>query len=202
MSISRFPRRAAVGVALLMVLLFCSVAGCRRGGEITLHQPSAPPSQRELELAGSSTFCATHAGRRSYLLAFPLPGAEDGPRDFLMYLSTPDARGRWRVDPDSPEAVRGFMIQGVGRLAGKTCFTGGTVRCRKVWFAPRLCRLDFDVRCDDRTRITGTAYVESAAQEVHIFEQRYAADLALLSSPTSPPSAPDGGTPQRATASP
>ena len=186
---------------LLTVLLPVALMGCRRDGKIDLHQSFAPPSQREMALRSPWSFSAAGSERQRYLLAFPRPGAERGVRDFLVYIDAPDQRGRLDVDPLAADAVRGFLIQTVGRLKGKTAFASGTVRVRDVWFSPHLLRIDLDVRCADETHITGTAYVEAMAHEVQAFERRFAADIGRLTT-TQPTLTEDRATADRSVSTP
>lgn len=172
--------RVLLACWLLPVLLPVALTGCRRAAKIDLHQSFAPPSQREMTLKSPWSFAAAGPERQRYLLAFPRPGAEKGVRDFLVYIDAPDERGRLAVDPQAADGARGFLIQTVGRLKGKTAFASGTVRVREVWFSPHLLRIDLDVRCADETYITGTAYVERIPHEVQAFERRYAADIGRL----------------------
>lgn len=174
----------ALGITLLMPL-----AGCAPKAELRLRQPFAPPSQQDLKLAGRSAYHTTTADRQTCLLTFPLPGAANGPRAFVIYVSAPDELGRMPVDPQDPRVVRGFLVQEVGKLTGRADFAEGEVRFRKVWLAPRFRRIGFNVRCDDGTVIQGQALVESVPTKVRTFEREYAADVALLGSPESQPAA-------------
>lgn len=154
------------------------MAGCGHSVEISLRQPFAPTSQANLTLVGDSAFHAADGGRQRCLLTFRLPGAEKGPRAFLVYFAGPEGFGDLRVDPEDPDAVRGFLIQEIGQLAGRTGFVGGVIRCRKRWWKPGERRLELDVRCDDGTRIHGRADVREDARRVHAFEREFAADVA------------------------
>ena len=199
---SLMPRGPLVGSALLLTLVAGTGAGCARRGEFVLHQPFAPPKQRELDLTSRWAFSSVDAQRRTCLLAFPRPDADDGLRDFLIYVSLPAGLGVTTVDPADPAAARGFLIQKVGHLKGKVAFTSGTVRCRKVLLKGALRRLELDVRGEDGTHIVGAAFVEADAREVRTFERRYAADVSLLGPPSSHPARPDGETAARPPASP
>lgn len=180
--------RGVAGLALGITLLM-PPAGCARKAELRVRQPFAPPSQQNLKLAGRCAYHTTLADRQTCLLTFPLPGAADGPRAFVLYVSAPDGLGRVPVDPRDPHAVRGFFVQEVGRLTGRADFAAGEIRFRKVWLAPRFRRIDFNVRCDDGTVIQGRALTESVPIEVRAFEREYAVDVALLGSPESQPAA-------------
>jgi len=191
-----------VGPALLLTLLVAVGSGCAHRSKLVLHQPFAPASQRELDLTSRWAFSSMDAQRRTCVLAFPRPGADDGLRDFLIYISLPAGLGVTTVDPADPATARGFLIQKVGHLKGKVPFTSGTVRCRKVLLKGALRRLGLDVRGEDGTHIVGTAFVEADRREVRTFERRYAADVSLLGPPSSQPTRPDGETAPRPPALP
>ncbi len=160
-----------------MVLLAGTAIGCSRHAEIVLHQPFAPPSQQNITLKSRWAFSSADSQHRGYLLEFPLPGGNEGPRDFHIYMTASDLEGERTIVPEDPDAPRGFLIQDVGRLRGKTEFTAGTIRCRRLLLRPRLRRLDLDVRCADGTSISGKAYVEIDARELGRFEHEFAADI-------------------------
>jgi hypothetical protein len=184
---ARLARRwALVGSVLLPTVL--AGAGCGRPSKLVLHQPFAPrPSQRQLGLSGRWSFSSANGQRRKCVLAFPRPCDQDGPRDFLVYLSFPAGAELTTVNPSHPAAARGFLVQKVGLLKGKVVFTSGTLRWRKVFLGGDRRCLDLDLRSEDGTRVIGTAFVEAAPTEVRDFERRYAADVSLLTSATSQP---------------
>ena len=190
------------GAALSLTLLVAVGLGCAHRSELVLHQPFAPASQRELDLTSRWAFSSVDAQRRTCLLAFPRPDADDGLRDFLIYVSLPAGLGVTTVDPADSAAARGFLIQKVGHLKGKVAFTSGTIRCRKVLLKGALRRLELDVYGEDGTHIVGTAFIEADAREVRTFERRYAADVSLLGPPSSQFARPDEETAARPPASP
>jgi hypothetical protein len=159
---------------------------------LSLEQPSAPAAQRELHLESKWGFSKLESGGRSTLLAFPLPGAEDGPRDFLVYLRTPDVAGDVTIDPAAESAGRGFLIQTVGLLRGKTLLQSGTVRFEKLFAQRDRLRLIIDVQTSDASRIRGVAYISTDPAEVTQFQRRYARDVALLTSADGEPSNASG----------
>jgi hypothetical protein len=177
---------------ILLVGLLLALPGCAPNAQIMLHQPFAPraeivlrqpfapPSQQELKLASNSAFDTVADDRRIWLLAFPLPSQPDGPRDFHVYLSTPDGVDDFAADQGSQTAVRGFLIQEVGQLRGKTVVTGGRVRVSKPWYDPRRCVLDLNLACSDGTVIIGHARAEPVASEISAFERRYSGDVLAL----------------------
>ncbi len=167
------------------------LAGCTPHANLVLHQPFAPPSQQNLKLTCERAYHATRADTQTSVLAFPLPGAVDGPRTFVMYIAAPSRVGRIAVTPEDPEGGRGFLIQELGALAGRSDFAEGTLQYRKVLFAPRLRRLDVDVRTEDGAQITGRAYLEEFSPAVESFEREFAADVASLLSAASQPSDAD-----------
>jgi hypothetical protein len=180
--------------SLLSILI--PLAGCGPRVEVTLQQPAAPPSQRDLTLAAAKGYRAASAGRQRCVLAFPLPGADKGPQAFTIYLCAPDELGNLHVERDNPAAVQGFLIQEVGALAGRTDFAAGVVRCRKAWYAPKRRQLEFDVRCTDGTVITGRAWVEVNPRVLQAFEREHSGDVVRLN-PSSTESVPAMPTPVR-----
>ena len=172
----------AVGAAGVLLLM-----GCGPRAELTLRQPFAPHAQQNLKLVADRD-CHTASGDdQATALAFALPGAVEGPRAFVVYVIAPGRLGRWPVTPDDPQGVRGFLIQEVGALAGRSDFAAGTIRHSTVLFAPRLLRVDFDVRTADGAELTGHAVVEDDPKAVQAFEREFAGDIALLRAPTSQP---------------
>jgi hypothetical protein len=167
-------------------LLLSVVAGCAPQNTVVLHQPFAPPPQQRLALRSSWQFSAAQDHYCRYLLAYPLPGASTGPRDFLLYLTLPNGAGTYYVAADGDEGARGFLVQAVGRLKGKAEFVGGQVRVDDVWLASGQRQIDLDVHCEDGTHITGRARVREADGELRVFERRYAADIAQLERARTP----------------
>lgn len=170
-------RRRVARAATLVALL---VAGCQRQADITLSQPHAPPSQQQLKLISDGAYVAQREQERVCLLTFALPGSMRGPRAFVIYFCGPDADGRVRVDPQDAAGIRGFLIQEVGALAGRTDLVDGVVTFRSVPWQPERMEVELDVRCEDGTTIRGKALAESFPTEVRAFERQYAADVASL----------------------
>jgi len=174
------------------------LAGCSPSAEFVLHQPFAPPSQQILKLTGERAYHAGEGETQTSVLAFPLPGAVEGPRAFVLYLSSPSRMGRVAVAPRDPQGARGFLIQELGALAGRSDFAEGTVRYRRVPLAPRMRQLDVNIRTQDGAEISGRAYLEESATGVESFEREFAADVASLSTsqPAEAGSAEDSGPPE------
>jgi hypothetical protein len=157
---------------------------------VTLQQPAAPAYLRRVELASDWAFYRPGASPMAVLLSFPLPGTSDGPRDFHVFLALPDREGEIRVGSD-PDGVRGFLIQEVGLLRGKSRITGGRVLVNRPWNDPDVRELELDLRCEDDTLILGTASARPSASEIATFERKRAADIAALGSDSDV--APAGG---------
>jgi hypothetical protein len=190
---SRSVRRSKLcpgSFAAILVGLFV-LPGCGPSTELTLHQPFAPPAQQNLKLTCERAYHATTAEMQTSMLAFPLPGAVDGPRTFVLYISAPNRAGQIHVAPHDPQGARGFLIQELGALAGRSDFSVGTLRYHKVLFAPRLRRLELDIRTEDGAEITGRATLEEFPRAVETFEREFAADIASLPNPTSQPTEGD-----------
>ncbi len=174
------------------------LAGCSPSAEFVLHQPFAPPSQQTLKLTCERAYHVGAGDTQTSVLAFPLPGAVEGPRAFVMYLSSPNRTGRVAVAPHDPQGARGFLIQELGALAGRSDFAEGTVRYRRVLLAPRMRQLDVSIRTQDGAEISGQAFLEESPTGVESFEREFSADVASLSTsqPAPSSSADDSGPPE------
>lgn len=164
----------SVGAACLWAV---SLAGCAAQNELGLEQDFAPPAQRQLQLTSTTAFYDDVDGRREILLAFPLPGATDGPRDFLLFLNLPAESGETVIAPERSDAARGFLIQKVGRFAGKAVLIDGVVTCRRDLLRGRRWQVTVAANCDDETRVRGGAWVEPAPHELTAFRRRHTGDL-------------------------
>jgi len=173
---------------LLVIGLVPMGAGCGGKADIVLHQPFAPPTQQDMRLVSDRAFCRRGPAEETCALTFGLPGHKGGVRAFVLYVTGPSDLKPPRVASDEQGAVRGFLIQEVGNLAGRTDFVAGEVRCRKLFLRKRLWQLDFDVRCEDGTRITGRARVGEDPRAVRAIERAFAADISSLASRTAEPS--------------
>lgn len=183
-----YPTRGSSTLLPLTGLLACwAPTGCAPRAELRLLQPNAPPAQRDLSLASDWAYYLDEGGRRFILLAFPLPGARDGPRDFLVYLSTPEGEGEFAVHTDDPAVARGFLIQVVGQLKGKTLFESGPVHVRHRPFDRARRELTLELRCADGTQLTGRAMIEPEPRELRAFQHRFAGDVQRLASPETQP---------------
>ncbi len=184
---------------LALALPLALGAGCSRQAQLTLQQPFAPPAQQHIELQSTWAYLAAAEGRQNMLLAFPLPGSENGPRDFLLYLSLPPGTGRFVLQPDDPNGAAAFLIQAVGQFRGKTVFCSGQVEVQEMWLAAQYRQVDLSLASEDGTVVTGRALIEHQPSELRSFGRRYAADVALLR-PTEPPDAEVIGPAQAAAA--
>lgn len=172
------------------IVLTCLI-GCSTPPTLRLRQPSAPPAQRDLRLTSAWTYSHAADGVRRCLLAYPLPGSADGPRDFLVYVVLPAQAQRVAVGAGEDSACRGFLIQAVGDLHGKAQFVSGRVAVEAPRMPGREPLLKLDVRCEDGTWISGQARIVPSAAELRDFERRFAADVAALfpGDPANDPSA-------------
>lgn len=162
--------------------------GCSTKASLDLHQPGAPPAQREMRL--ESDWAATHVdqGRRACLLDFPLPGGKAGPRDFRCYVETPEGEGVFEIAEHGP--ARGFLLQEIGLRRGKTVFRSGTVKVSSPVLRPSERVVEVDVACDDGTRVIGGAKIRPDHDVVRRFRDGHAADIASLAgSPEAPAAA-------------
>ncbi|MBK9120728.1 MAG: hypothetical protein IPM18_14200 [Phycisphaerales bacterium] len=86
-----------------------------------------------------------------------------------------------RADDRPPlEAYRGFLIQSVGRLAGRASFTIGELKLRRGLLGGRYREIEFDLYTEDGARLTGRAVLELMPKRFEKFERDYAADVARL----------------------
>lgn len=168
--------------SLTIVVAVFALAGCaQHRAAMTLDQPHAPPSQRQLTLASDWAFSATQDARRLILIDFALPGASDGPRDFRVFLAMPGNSDKAVIAATSQGgSAAGFFIQKVGRLSGKTTFVEGSVSVEDALLQPGTRELTLDVRCADGTRIAGSARLRESDEELRLFLQSHAADVAAL----------------------
>jgi hypothetical protein len=155
------------------------LAGCGPRAEIVLQQPFAPPTQRHLRLDANQAYHAASGGRHVCMLTFPLPGAEVGPRAYVLYVSLPAGAGHFAIETGDPHAARGFLIQEIGSLAGRTDFVGGSIDLKTKWGAPAVRLLSLDVRCQDGTKITGQALAQRDPARIAALEREFASDVAL-----------------------
>jgi hypothetical protein len=165
---------------VVLALLLTTAAGCARRAELTLQQDFAPPSQRLLALESTQAFRSSDGTRQAVSLSFPLPGARQGPRAFVVYFEGPDGNEAFSVDPGRADAHRGFLVQEVGALKGKSALAGGTVEFRSAPLRPNWREVRLDVRTQDGAALRGKALVETAAFEVRNIRRRYAADIRVL----------------------
>ncbi len=178
---------AKVVLAALLVGGAALLSGCTASARATLEQEFAPAAQRRLTLASDWAFSAADGQQTRCLLAFPLPGAQDGPRDFLLYVRAPAGAGEVGVAGEQPGAARGFLIQRVGALRGKTLLRSGTLRITRDWPSRDRAWLRFQFVTDDGARITGDARTLDDPRELTQFEREHAGDIAALEQPQTRP---------------
>jgi hypothetical protein len=165
---------------VLVAAVVAGTTGCARQAEVTLYQPFARGTQQHIKLSSDRAYHAVDGVQQSTVLEFALPHSVSGPRAFVLYLVGPEGGGTQSIAADDPAGLRGFFIQEVGRLAGRTDLVAGTVQYHHVLFAPQWHSLSIDLRCDDGTEIRGQAWLREAPAEVHNIERDYAADIAQL----------------------
>ncbi len=179
MKIQRSHAGAGVGAVLALALLV-ACPGCARRAQVTLQQDFAPPSQRLLSLESDQAFRSSDGERQGLSLSFPLPGARQGPRAFVLYIEGPDGNETFPVDPRNPAAHRGFLVQEVGALKGKSVLASGTIRYQSVPLRPLWRRVTLDLKTVDGAILRGKALAKTAAIEVRNVRRRYAADVRVL----------------------
>lgn len=188
-------------IVLATVLAILS-AGCGPQAKLVLIQPNAPQAQQVLRLTSDWAFSDTADGRQQLLLDFPLPQSVAGPRDFRVFLAVPERAGVTTIDLEHLDAARGFLIQEVGRLRGKTVFSGGTVELKAPSLGSSEWTVIVDVHCEDGTRVVGKAKLRPEKQELNTFRTAHAADIQLLSPQSQPTEESPTGTLPRQSAKP
>jgi hypothetical protein len=170
--------RGLQGAALISGLFLVGLAaGCGEHREVVLLQDFAPPSQQRLELTSDVAAQTDRGAHQTCVFTFPLPGAQRGPRAFVLYLRLPAGKGTFGVGPNG---VSGFLVQEVGDLAGRTDITGGTVRAKSVWLRPSRRVLELDLICSDGAAIRGKVMVTTDGGVVRALEQEFVADVRRL----------------------
>ncbi len=104
-----------------------------------------------MELQSNWAAFAENGSTRA-LLAFPLPGALRGNKQFYIYLRCPSATGRFLLAPGGPDDVRGFFKQVAGRHAGVASFVQAAVTIDGNQDA---CTGRFQFECEDGTILQG-----------------------------------------------
>lgn len=193
-------------VALVMATLLSP--GCSNPAQVSLLQPFAPAGQQILDLSTETAYEEERDGHRHVIAAFPRPHDPTGPRDFVLYMEIRTDRlgqgpaplpdwlkfllpgradlpyGARCVPPDNERGevsgLRGFLVQRVGRLAGRTEFVEGRVTRDRRWNDRDARGLMLDVRCHDGTRITGRIRPRPGGAEMAALLRRHAADIAAL----------------------
>ena len=190
------PRAGLLGCTsnLAFALVWLLGSGCaapRPAIEFT--QPFAPPSQKSLLLDPRSVSIAEIEGRGCVLVALPLPGAKDGPTAYRLFVSAPSLIGEHPVTA-TPDGARGFLIQSIGALAGKSPIASGMVRFSTPWLSKGGTRFEFDLRCEDDATIKGATFANSDAAAIRRFIQEYSGDVAALRTDSTPTSNPTSET--------
>jgi hypothetical protein len=198
------PRRKPASLAATaLVAAILLLPGCATPPRVQLNQPFAPPSQRFLALTPATAATTAADGRRAVLVGFTLPGATSGVRAYSLYLTFDDAAGHKPVDDDAEDAARGFFLQEVGQLKGKSVCAAGEIRYEPAGLLQPEDQLTLDVRCEDGTYLYGAVPLRTDPAAVRAFERRYAGDLlALRKSAPSPADSesPEATAPRRAAA--
>ena len=131
-------------------------------------------------------------------MTFPHPGSENGPRMLFVYIDAPDQTRPAVVDPDDSVAVRGFMVQEVGSLAGKSSFVSGQVRVHPVLFQPDLRTAEINLTTEDGAHLLGQATLDRAPAEIRRLARPYGGDIKDLA---ARPDEPDQDAPPENTSS-
>jgi hypothetical protein len=159
-------------IRMLLLTPLGVVAGCGGGPTITLRQEFAPPTQRTIELAAQEAWLRLGESGVALAAAFPLPGSINGPRAYALYVRTGQST--------TGSGTRGFLIQEIGRLAGRTDIVRGTVTVEPVALRSGLHDVDVVLICDDGSEVRGRLRARVDSARVAEFEREFAADVADL----------------------
>ena len=185
MSIARrsFRRSLLSGAVILLA------AGCAAPERLRLEQPFAPASQRALRLEPRTATVAEIGGRIVGAADFPLPGAKDGPLAFTLYVEADQTA----TAEDAPP--RGFLIQHVGALAGKSLIVGGSARATSPLFDASSTTFALDLQFADGARLSGNLTARRDEPTVRMLQRRYRPDVAALQKPPATAAAAEEATP-------
>ncbi len=164
---------------LLIGGVLVTAAGCGPDGQVVLYQPLPDGNHQEIELTDGQSAHWSHGSVDRLILRWPLPGAVAGRTAFELYLIVPAAEGAFPIGHPIDEEARtvGLFYQLVGRRAGCTLVTHGTVTLNGVKDNRTRREGSVDIVCIDGTRLRGTFTAASLARDVREFEARFAADI-------------------------
>lgn len=174
-------------------ILLALLTGCEATTGLQLTQPFAPPAQRVLNLEARAAYLSETDGQRRVVAEYPLPGSFAGPRAFVLFLDMPRSSQSIPIAPGNG-AARGFLVQEVGELAGKSALVGGSVMCLPVFMSENSHELRIDANCEDGTRLSGTITTRLDDARIRQFRTQFAGDIAALERPaiaTDPEAADD-----------
>ncbi|MGE3180152.1 MAG: hypothetical protein AB7N71_00855 [Phycisphaerae bacterium] len=171
-----------ISTLALSMYFFITASGCAKSAAFRLEQPFAPPSQRVLHLDADATYLSESDGRRTIVAEFPLPGSFAGPRAFVLFIEAPRDDAALQIGTGA-SATRGFLIQEIGALAGKSALQSGTFTCRPVFLSENTHDVAIDAVCVDGTRIQGTLTTKLSAARIQQFRTQFAGDIAALDAP-------------------
>ncbi len=184
--------RISAFFAIFFGVPFIFLTGCAKSAvTLSIQQDHAPPSQRNMTLTSDWAFTARQDDRRLCLADCSLPGSVDGPRDFRVFVILPASVEAAEVGRGTG-AARGFFLQKVGRLRGKTEFASGKVKLRTGRFNKNQHEIELEVECADGTKISGTAKLRASDDELRVFLMQHAGDVAALDAATPGPTARRG----------
>ena len=183
------------------------IGGCASHAEVVVTQPGQPPPFDRLALQGHWACFQSSPDVERILLAFAHPGAQDGQRQYYLYMRMPPQKGRYYFqnrpgEPAStmpqpknarPGAVRGFYVQRQGPLAGLTELIAGTIEIGGSPFDGGKLRIGrFEMACGDGTLLKGRFTAKQNHLEMRTFEEDlYPADVqALIGKPEAEPAIP------------
>jgi hypothetical protein len=127
--------------------------GCALPAQLEVYQPDLGGPQSGLHLESSwAHFARDRDDKARVLLAFPLPGARRGDKQYFVYLQFAGDAQEYVLDDQHPLAMSGFFEQVKGRYAGITQFESAVL---KVQRDEQRFRGQFVAVCGDGTGLEG-----------------------------------------------
>lgn len=168
-------RRVIFGVSLAAAS--AAGAGCATERRVLLTQEFAPAAQKVLYLDEPRAFFAEQDASRTLAASFPLPGSSAGPTAYVLLARGPAGVDEWTIGADG---ARGFLIQELGTLRGKSMLASGTIRFSSALFKPGWRDVDVALRCVDGAELNGDFNAQRSAPDTAAVARRYRADAELL----------------------
>lgn len=142
-------------------------SACAPLARVEVHQPRAGGLQHDMQLSSDWAVFAEDGGTR-VLLAFPLPGARRGDKQYQLYWRCPSHSGRFVLQAGGADHVRGFFRQLRGRHVGIVPFEEATIQ---ISGSGETSSGWFEIQCRDGTRLKGDFIARRSDWEILEFEE-------------------------------